>query len=124
MRVKGSRSELRVVIEDSPAVNRHKPSVDVLFESVKALGLKKVSAAILTGMGADGAKGLLSLRQSGARTFSQDEASCVVYGMPREAVLLGGSETVLPLSGMAGGFLKLWRNTKANRKDTKSEGPQ
>lgn len=75
---------------DAPPVNRHKPSVDVLFRSIAKLGADVV-AMILTGMGDDGARGLLELRQSGARTFAQSEASCVVYGMPKEAVALGAA---------------------------------
>lgn len=76
----------------TPPVNRHRPSVDVLFDSAAALVGKKAVGVILTGMGKDGAQGLLRMRQSGARTFGQDEGSCVVYGMPREAYLIGGVE--------------------------------
>ncbi len=76
----------------SPPVNRHRPSVDVLFDSAAALVGKKAVGVILTGMGKDGAQGLLRMRQAGARTFGQDESSCVVYGMPREAFLIGGVE--------------------------------
>ncbi|MBL8937344.1 MAG: chemotaxis response regulator protein-glutamate methylesterase [Archangium sp.] len=75
---------------DAPPVNRHRPSVDVLFRSVARLGADVV-AMLLTGMGDDGARGLLELRQAGARTFAQSEASCVVYGMPKEAVALGAA---------------------------------
>jgi len=82
-------------------VNRHKPSVDFLFDSVAALGHKKMLAVILTGMGADGAKGMRRLRDLGARTIAQDEASCVVFGMPREAIKLGGAEKVVSLDEVA-----------------------
>jgi two-component system chemotaxis response regulator CheB len=79
-------------------VNRHLPSVDVLFSScARHLGANAVGV-ILTGMGADGAKGMLEMKQAEAHTIAQDEASCVVYGMPREAVLLGAVDQVLPLS--------------------------
>jgi two-component system chemotaxis response regulator CheB len=78
-------------------VNRHRPSVDVLFDSAAALIGRQAVGVILTGMGKDGAQGLLKMRQAGARTFGQDEASCVVYGMPREAFLVGAVEEQYPL---------------------------
>lgn len=81
---------------DAPPVNRHKPSVDVLFRSVAKVGAEVV-AMILTGMGDDGARGMLELRQTGAKTYAQSEASCVVYGMPKEAVALGAAMEVRPL---------------------------
>lgn len=74
----------------TPPVNRHRPSVDVLFDSAAAIVGPRAIGVILTGMGKDGAQGLLRMRQAGAKTFGQDEASCVVYGMPREAFLVGG----------------------------------
>jgi len=76
----------------TPPVNRHRPSVDVLFDSAASLVGRQAVGVILTGMGKDGAQGLLRMRQAGARTFGQDEASCVVYGMPREAYLVGAVE--------------------------------
>jgi len=85
----------------TPPVNRHRPSVDVLFDSAAALVGRKAVGVILTGMGKDGAQGLLRLRQAGARTFGQDEASCVVYGMPREAFLIGAVEEQCSLGDMA-----------------------
>lgn len=85
----------------TPPVNRHRPSVDVLFDSAATLVGRKAIGVILTGMGKDGAQGLLRLRQAGARTFGQDEASCVVYGMPREAFLVGAVEEQCPLDQMA-----------------------
>ncbi|MBC8089816.1 MAG: chemotaxis response regulator protein-glutamate methylesterase [Phycisphaerae bacterium] len=88
-------------------VNRHRPSVDVLFNSVAACIGSNAVGAILTGMGDDGARGLLAMRESGARTVAQDEASCIVYGMPREAVLLGGVDEVLPLERIAGAVLRM-----------------
>lgn len=90
-----------------PPVNRHRPAVDVLFEScAKELGAN-VAGAILTGMGGDGARGLLAMRRAGARTVAQDEATCVVFGMPKEAIALGGAEAVLPLGRIAGELLRL-----------------
>ena len=76
----------------TPPVNRHRPSVDVLFDSAATLVGRQAFGVILTGMGKDGAQGLLRMRQAGARTFGQSEASCVVYGMPREAFLIGAVE--------------------------------
>jgi two-component system chemotaxis response regulator CheB len=81
----------------TPAVNRHRPSVDVLFDSAAEVVGRNAVGVILTGMGKDGACGLLRMRQAGARTFGQDEASCVVYGMPREAALIGAVEEVASL---------------------------
>lgn len=85
----------------TPPVNRHRPSVDVLFDSAAALVGRKAIGVILTGMGKDGAQGLLRMRQAGARTFGQDENSCVVYGMPREAFLVGAVEEQCGLDDMA-----------------------
>lgn len=82
-------------------VNRHRPSVDVLFDSAAQLVGRQAVGVILTGMGKDGAQGLLRMRQAGARTFGQDEASCVVYGMPREAFLIGAVEEQCALDDMA-----------------------
>lgn len=102
MRVKAVGADLKIVVEDTPPVNRHKPSVDVLFDSVEQLKRSKVVAGILTGMGGDGARGLLALRKQGAATFAQDEATSVVYGMPREAARLGAAQKILPLDQVAG----------------------
>lgn len=82
-------------------VNRHRPSVDVLFDSAATLVGRQALGVILTGMGKDGAQGLLRMRQTGARTFGQDEASCVVYGMPREAFLVGAVEEQCSLDEMS-----------------------
>ena len=91
-----------VRVRDGPLVNRHKPSVDVLFKSVAHSAGANALGLILTGMGDDGARGLLEMRDAGARTAAQDEASCVVFGMPREAIARGAADDVLPLSAMAG----------------------
>ena len=85
----------------TPPVNRHRPSVDVLFDSAAAVVGRQAVGVILTGMGKDGAQGMLRMRESGARTFGQDEASCVVYGMPREAFMVGAVEEQCSLDDMA-----------------------
>ncbi len=81
-----------------PAVNRHCPSVDVLFRSAAQSAGRNVTGIIMTGMGDDGARGLLEMRNAGARTIAQDEASCVVFGMPKEAINLGAAKEILSLS--------------------------
>lgn len=86
---------------DAPHVNRHKPSVDVLFNSVAKLVGSRTLAMLMTGMGDDGARGLLALRQSGAMTVAQDEATSIVFGMPAEAIKLGAAQQVLPLQALA-----------------------
>ena len=83
------------------------PSVDVIFDSAAKTAGAKAVGVILTGMGNDGAAGLLRMRQAGARTLSQDEKTCVVYGMPREAWLMGGSEKEVPLDLIASEIAKL-----------------
>jgi len=90
-----------VDVIDGPLVNRHRPSVDVLFRSVAKQAGANALGIIMTGMGDDGAAGLLEMRKIGARTVAQDEESCVVYGMPKEAVKRGGVEKSVPLSGIA-----------------------
>jgi two-component system chemotaxis response regulator CheB len=89
-----------VEVVDGPLVNRHRPSVDVLFRSVAKCAGANALGVILTGMGDDGAAGLLEMRKSGARTVAQDEQSCVVYGMPKEAVKRGGVEKTIPLNAV------------------------
>ncbi|CAG0945948.1 Protein-glutamate methylesterase/protein-glutamine glutaminase [Gammaproteobacteria bacterium] len=83
-------------------VNRHRPSVDVLFDSVAAVAAQHAVGVILTGMGKDGARGLLAMHRVGAWNIAQDQASCIVYGMPREAVAIGAADEVLPLPDIAG----------------------
>jgi two-component system chemotaxis response regulator CheB len=92
-------------LSQSEPVNRHRPSVDVLFRSAAECAGKNVIGVILTGMGKDGAAGMLELRRAGAYTYAQDKDSCVVYGMPREAVAVGAVEEVLPLNAIAGAVL-------------------
>ncbi|MYN05665.1 chemotaxis-specific protein-glutamate methyltransferase CheB [Pseudoduganella sp. DS3] len=90
-----------VEVVDGPLVNRHRPSVDVLFRSVAKCAGASALGIIMTGMGDDGAVGLLEMRQSGARTLAQDEQSCVVYGMPREAVKRGAAERSVALDAIS-----------------------
>lgn len=89
-----------VEVMDGPLVNRHRPSVDVLFRSVAKCAGANALGVIMTGMGDDGAAGLLEMRTAGARTVAQDEESCVVYGMPKEAVKRGGVEKTVPLTSI------------------------
>jgi two-component system chemotaxis response regulator CheB len=92
---------MQVQLNQGPAVCYQRPAVDVMFSSVARASPDNTLGILLTGMGADGARGLLAMRQSGCRTIAQDENSCVVFGMPREAIRVGGAENVLPLDGMA-----------------------
>lgn len=85
-------------LDQEPPVNRHRPSIDVLFDSAAKHAGKNAIGIILTGMGKDGAEGLLRMRRAGAHTLAQDEASCVVFGMPREAISLGAVDDVSPLA--------------------------
>lgn len=97
---RGAGTYMTELLQTLP-VNRHRPSVDVLFDSAAELVGQQAIGVILTGMGRDGAQGMLRMRQAGARTFGQDEASCVVYGMPREAYLIGAVEEQAPIDDMA-----------------------
>ena len=99
-------------LHDEAPVSGHRPSVDVLLKSVAAVTGNRGVGAILTGMGRDGAEGLLAMRQAGARTFGQDEASCVVYGMPKAAFELGGVETQLPLTEVSAALLSACGDSK------------
>ena len=94
-------------LDPGPPVNRHRPSVDVLFRSAAEQAGRNAVGVLLTGMGKDGAAGLVEMRQAGAPTIAQDEASCVVFGMPREAIALGGASEVLPLEEIAPRLLAL-----------------
>lgn len=84
-----------------PRANRHRPSVDVLFASVARHAGANALGIIMTGMGSDGAAGLLAMRKAGARTLAQDEQSCVVYGMPRQAIKRGAAQAIVPLTQLA-----------------------
>lgn len=98
---------LQVRIDSEPQVNRHRPSVDVLFRSVAGVVGSRSVGVLLTGMGRDGAAGLLEMRNRGAQTIAQDEATSVVFGMPKEAILLGAASRILPLESIAGGIIEL-----------------
>jgi two-component system chemotaxis response regulator CheB len=89
-------------IEQTDPVNRHRPSVDVLFRSAAVGAGKNAVGVILTGMGKDGAQGMLEMKNAGAHNFAQDEASCVVFGMPREAIAIGAAHEVAPLQALPG----------------------
>lgn len=101
LQIKRTPSGLVTELLATPPVNRHRPSVDVLFNSAAAVVGRMAVGVILTGMGKDGAQGMLRMRQAGARTLGQDEASCVVYGMPREAFMIGAVEEQYPLDELA-----------------------
>ena len=100
MLLRRSGAQYRVEIKDGPLVSRHRPSVDVLFRSTAQAAGKNALGIIMTGMGDDGAHGMKELHDTGALCVAQDEASCVVYGMPKEAVKLGGTDGELPLSAI------------------------
>ncbi len=112
MKLVRKNTGLFVEVTDDEPVNRHKPSVDYLFNSVASVVGKKAIGVILTGMGADGAKGLLNIRTSGGRTISQNESSCVVYGMPKAASDIGASEEVVDLNEIASRIVDLARTRK------------
>jgi two-component system chemotaxis response regulator CheB len=107
--------DLVVDLSDAPPVCRHRPSVDVLFHSVANLMGPNAVGVLLTGMGADGAQGLLAMRRAGAPTIAQDEATSVVFGMPKEAIDLGAADVVLPLPRIAAGILQRVPAVAANR---------
>ncbi|MDK2777799.1 MAG: chemotaxis response regulator protein-glutamate methylesterase [Pseudomonadota bacterium] len=109
MLLKRSGAQYHVEIVDGPPVSRHRPSVDVLFRSVARAAGKNALGVIMTGMGDDGARGLKEMQDAGARTLAQDEASCVVYGMPKEAVKLGGVDKSIPLDQIPAAILNAGR---------------
>lgn len=104
--LKRSGARYYVEIKDGPLVSRHRPSVDVLFRSTARYAGANAVGVIMTGMGDDGAQGMLEMKEAGAFTIAQDEASCVVFGMPKEAIKKGGVDKVLPLQGIAGLVLR------------------
>lgn len=105
-RVDRSGANYICVVEDGELVNRHKPSVEVLFKSVARVVGPNAFGIMLTGMGNDGAKAMKEMKDAGSYNYVQDEASCIVFGMPREAILHGAADEVLPLCGIAGALLK------------------
>ena len=109
MLIKRSGARYYVQIKDGPLVCRHRPSVDVLFRSAARYAGKNTVGVIMTGMGDDGAKGMLEMKQTEAVTIAQDEASCVVFGMPQEAIKLGGVDKVLPLQAIGAEVMRCCR---------------
>lgn len=105
MLLKRSGARYYVEIRDGPLVCRHRPSVDVLFRSAARYAGRNAVGVIMTGMGDDGAKGMLEMKEAGAFTIAQDEQSCVVFGMPHEAIKRGAVDRVLPLEALAGEVL-------------------
>lgn len=105
LKIVRSGADYRVQLDDSERVTGHKPSVNVMFESLVDCAGKNIVAALLTGMGKDGASGLLKIKGAGGYTIVQDEASCVVFGMPREAIVLDAHCEVLPLEHISQGIM-------------------
>jgi two-component system chemotaxis response regulator CheB len=103
--LKRSGARYYVEIKDGPLVSRHRPSVDVLFRSAARYAGANAVGVIMTGMGDDGANGMLEMKQAGAVTIAQDEATSVVFGMPNEAIKRGAVDLILPLQGIAGSVL-------------------
>lgn len=104
-RVDKSGANYVCVVEDGEAVNRHKPSVEVLFKSAARVVGRNAFGVMLTGMGNDGARAMKEMKDAGSYNFVQDEASCIVFGMPREAILHGAADEILPLLDIAGALL-------------------
>jgi two-component system chemotaxis response regulator CheB len=109
MLLKRSGAQYMVEVVDGPPVSRHKPSVDVLFRSTARAAGANATGIIMTGMGDDGARGLREMFEAGAQTFGQDEASCVVYGMPKEAKKLGAVGREIPLEQIPAQILRAER---------------
>ena len=107
--LKRSGARYYVELRDGPLVSRHRPSVDVLFRSAARYGGKNVIGVIMTGMGDDGARGMLEMKQAGAYNIAQDEASCVVFGMPAEAIKAGAVNRVMPLDAIAPEVVRMCR---------------
>jgi two-component system chemotaxis response regulator CheB len=101
MKLARSGANYVISVDDGPAVNRHRPSVEVLFRSVAAVAGPNALGVMLTGMGRDGAHAMLEMKQAGAFNIAQDEASCIVFGMPKEAIAVGAVDEVLPLTRIA-----------------------
>ncbi len=106
MMLKRSGARYYVEVRNGPLVSRHRPSVDVLFRLAARYAGSNAVGVIMTGMGDDGAKGMLEMKDAGSYTIAQDEKSCVVFGMPNEAIKLGGVDKILPLDSIAGAVLR------------------
>jgi two-component system, chemotaxis family, protein-glutamate methylesterase/glutaminase len=111
-----SGARYQVSVKDGPAVNRHRPSVDVMFKSVAKTAGRNAIGVILTGMGRDGAQGLLEMRQAGAFTIAQDEASCVVFGMPKAAIDIDAVDEVVSLTNIPSRLVRLFNSDTGERK--------
>jgi two-component system chemotaxis response regulator CheB len=109
--LKKSGANYMTELSQAPPVNRHRPAVDVLFHSAAQHAGPNSVGVILTGMGKDGAVGMLEMKQAGSRTIAQDEASCVVFGMPKEAIARGGADEVVPLMSVAERVMALVRSS-------------
>ncbi len=107
--LKRSGARYYVEVKDGPMVSRHRPSVDVLFRSAARYGGRNVIGVIMTGMGDDGARGMLEMKQAGAFNIAQDEASCVVFGMPAEAIKAGAVDRIMPLDAIAPEVVRMCR---------------
>ena len=110
MELRRSGARYHVSLNQNPAVNRHRPSVDVMFQSVARYAGANSLGVILTGMGNDGAAGMLEMKKVGAFNFAQDEASCVVFGMPKEAIKAGGVDKILTLTDLPSAILSALKN--------------
>jgi two-component system chemotaxis response regulator CheB len=106
MQLRKAAGQYFAVVADGPPVNRHKPSVDVLFRSAAECAGKDALAIMLTGMGDDGARGMVQMHDRGARTVAQDEQTCVVFGVPKEAIRMGAVDDVMPLGEIAQAILR------------------
>jgi two-component system chemotaxis response regulator CheB len=109
MLLKRSGARYYVQIKDGPLVSRHRPSVDVLFRSTARYAGRNAIGVIMTGMGDDGARGMREMKEAGAINLAQDEASCIVFGMPKEAIRMGGVDQILPLDRLPQEVLHLYR---------------
>lgn len=116
-----SNGRYLVRVKTGPAVNHHRPSVDVLFQSVARSAGSSAVGVLLTGMGADGAKGLLAMHEKGAYTLAQDEETCVVFGMPREAVKLGAVDDIVPIQHIPRAIVSFWQTQKKGTQKPVSE---
>jgi two-component system chemotaxis response regulator CheB len=112
--LKRSGANYMIGLSDGPPVNRHRPSVDVLFRSAANYAGKNSIGIIMTGMGDDGAAGMLEMHRAGAYTLAQDEQSCVVFGMPKEAIARGGVDEIVPLQDLSGHLL-FWLSSHGKR---------
>jgi two-component system chemotaxis response regulator CheB len=105
MLLRKSAAGFRVTVQDGPRICYQRPSVDVMFSSVADVAGDRAVGVLLTGMGSDGARGMLKMKQAGARTIAQDEASCIVFGMPREAIRIGAADVVSSLNRIPAAIL-------------------